>query len=115
MFGRKLSQQPVGVFVGGAFACEDPPVNDLLTVVTPDGGTIKINGQVCAGGTLALPHWSTVSVEAIAGAGHSFLNWSPEWAPDFCGNPATFSFMISSNGTIEGFFHDDPIIRGHNT
>ena len=96
-----------------AWACDDPPVNSLLTVIAPVHGRIEVNEVNCPGGTLVFPHNTSVTIQAIPDpAPYSFLSWAPRyiWNEDeFFGYPNPIqNHVLNDNATVEAYFYNDP-------
>ena len=103
-----------------ASACDDPPVQVILTVVTPVNGTVTVRKN----GVLQSPPYvfynlTVVEIEAIPNTGYTFLNWSPNHVfgePNFLGrtNPFTHMFSFNRDATVEAYFCDDTRIPDAN-
>ncbi|MCX5770915.1 MAG: hypothetical protein NTZ09_11675 [Candidatus Hydrogenedentes bacterium] len=103
-----------------ASACDDPPVQVILTVVTPVNGTVtvRLNG-VLQSPPYVFNNLAVVEIEAIPDTGHTFLNWSPNHLPgepNFLGkaNPFTHMFYLNRDATVEAYFCNDTRINDAN-
>jgi len=94
-----------------AGACDDPPVEVILTVVPPVNGTIELNGVNCPGGSFTFPTYTAVTIGAEADPGHEFLNWAPHPVDGtpyfFVGWDNPFGYTLESNATVEAYFCND--------
>jgi len=102
----------------GAWACEDPPVQVILTVVAGQHGTIKVvkSGQtICdpCGGSYAFVPDTTVELTATPDSNYTFLIWAPPplgkpVVDPWLSEEATVSLYLEENARMEAYFYDDP-------
>ena len=103
--------------IPGAWACEDPPVQVMLTVIAPVHGSIDIHAEPPGGdpvdypdyqgGTLTFDVNTQVAITATADLEppdtYTFLNW----APPFVGELNPLVLTLEENETVEAYFYDD--------
>jgi hypothetical protein len=95
------TQNPVSVTMNGPRNVQAVFVQTAypLTVGTPGGGSVTVNGQAISPNTF-YPIGTTVTIAAVTNNGWSFLNWSG----DASGTSNPLSLVVSQTNNIQAVF-----------